>query len=298
MTGVLLVDKPAGFTSFDVIAKLRGVTRTRKIGHSGTLDPMATGVLPLFFGGATKVCSVLQNEDKRYVAKLRFGMTTDTQDITGKVLSETPSSVTEEEFRKAVSGFVGEQKQTPPMYSAVKVGGRALYDLARKGLEVERAQRDIVIYSIAVLGFDTGAQTAEIEVACGKGTYIRALIDDLGKALGCGAVMTALRRTEAGGFKIEECLTLDEIIALMAEGKLEEAMKPAERLFDGLPRLVLCEFDKKLYRNGVPLELAKRGWGGVPGDIAVYDKDGALLGISYMDEENNELRLRKMLNLE
>ncbi len=298
MTGLLLVDKPAGFTSFDVIAKLRGVTHTKKIGHSGTLDPMATGVLPLFFGGATKVCSVLQNEDKRYVAGVKFGLVTDTQDTTGKLLSKNPSNVSEEEFEKLAASFVGEQLQTPPMYSAVKVGGRPLYDLARKGKEVERPRRKIVIYSISVLKFDAGAQTAEIEVSCGKGTYIRTLIDDMGTVLGCGAAMSSLRRTEAGGFSIDECLSLDEVCTLAREGCLEEKMLPVERLFSDLPRLDLGEYDTKLYRNGVPLELAKRGWGGVCGDIAVFDKDGKLLGISYMDEEAGELRLRKMLDLE
>lgn len=297
MTGVLLVDKPAGFTSFDVIAKLRGVTHTRKIGHSGTLDPMATGVLPLFLGGATKACSALQNEDKRYVAGIKFGLTTDTQDITGKTLSETPSCVSEEEFRETLSSFVGDIFQTPPMYSAVKVGGRPLYDLARKGREVERAQREIKVYFISVLKFDAGAQTAEIEVHCGKGTYVRTLIADMGAALGCGAVMSSLRRTEAGGFSIDECLTLDQICALAAEGRLEEALLPTERLFEGLPRLNLCDYDARLYQNGVPLELKKRGWSGISGDIAVYG-GGKLLGISYMDEEAGELRLRKMLNLE
>lgn len=297
MTGVLPIDKPEGFTSFDVIAKLRGATHTKKIGHSGTLDPMATGVLPLFFGGATKVCSVLQNEDKRYVAEIKFGITTDTEDTTGKILSETPSCVTEEEFRKVAASFVGDILQTPPMYSAVKVGGRPLYDLARRGQEVERAQREIKVYSVSVLKFDAGAQTAQIEVFCGKGTYIRTLIADMGAALGCGAAMSSLRRTEAGGFRIEECLTLEEACALAAEGRLEEKLISAERLFDGLPRLELCEYDARLYKNGVPLELKKRGWGGVSGDIAVYG-GGKLLGISCMDEEAGELRLRKMLNLE
>ena len=211
LNGILPVDKPAGFTSFDVIAKLRGVTHTRKIGHSGTLDPMATGVLPLFFGTATKACSILPNEDKRYEASLRLGMTTDTEDITGKVLSEAPSAVTEERFRAVAAEFVGALMQTPPMYSAVKVGGRPLYDLARKGREVERPAKEIRVYSLDVTAFDEEAQTAQIKVFCGKGTYIRTLIADMGRILGCGAVMTALRRTEAGGFRESECYTIAEV---------------------------------------------------------------------------------------
>lgn len=294
LSGILPVDKPAGFTSFDVIAKLRGVTHTRKIGHSGTLDPMATGVLPLFFGTATKACSILPNEDKRYAASLRLGMTTDTEDITGKVLSETPSAVTEERFRAVAAEFVGALMQTPPMYSAVKVGGRPLYDLARKGREVERPAKEIVVYSLDVTAFDEGAQTAQIEVFCGKGTYIRTLIADMGRILGCGAVMTALRRTEAGGFRESECYTIAEVQEMMANGTLEAALLPPKRLFDSLPRLELCDFDARLYQNGVPLELEKRGWGGISGDIAVYDCRGKFLGVSYMDEAENELKLRKL----
>ena len=294
LSGILPVDKPAGFTSFDVIAKLRGVTHTRKIGHSGTLDPMATGVLPLFFGTATKACSILPNEDKRYAASLRLGMTTDTEDITGKILSETPSAVTEERFRAVAAEFVGALMQTPPMYSAVKVGGRPLYDLARKGREVERPAKEIRVYSLDVTAFDEEAQTAQIEVFCGKGTYIRTLIVDMGRILGCGAVMTALRRTEAGGFCESECYTIAEVQEMMANGTLEAALLPPKRLFDSLPRLELCDFDARLYQNGVPLELEKRGWGGISGDIAVYDCRGKFLGVSYMDEAENELKLRKL----
>ena len=192
MTGILPVKKTQKFTSFDVIGKLRGVTKTRKIGHSGTLDPMATGVLPLFVGGATKCCDILPNEDKRYVADLKFGIVTDTQDVFGKVLEEKESSVSKEEFEHVMLGFIGKQLQTPPMYSAVKVNGRPLYDLAREGKVVERAQKEIEVYEIKLLEFDEHAQTAKIEVSCGKGTFIRTLINDMGEKLGCGASMSAL----------------------------------------------------------------------------------------------------------
>ena len=296
MTGILPVKKPAGFTSFDVIGKLRGVTKTRKIGHSGTLDPMATGVLLLFFGGATKVCDMLPNEDKRYVADIKFGIVTDTQDTTGRVLKETESHVTKEEFEEVILGFVGKQKQLPPMYSAVKVNGRPLYDLAREGKTVERAQKEITVYDIVLMEFDEHAQTARIEVSCGKGTFIRTLINDMGEKLGCGASMSALERTMAAGFGISECYTISEIEEIMKSQTLEEHLIPVERLFESLPRLVLSDFDKRLYRSGVSLELRKRGWGGIHGNIAVFDECGMLLGISYMDEEANELKLRKMLN--
>lgn len=296
MSGILPVKKPAGFTSFDVIGKLRGVTKTRKIGHSGTLDPMATGVLPLFFGGATKCCDLLPNEDKRYVADVKFGIVTDTQDTTGRVLKETESHVSEAEFEEVFRGFIGKQLQLPPMYSAVKVNGRPLYDLAREGKVVERAQKEIEVYDIKLLEFDEHAQTAKIEVSCGKGTFIRTLINDMGEKLGCGASMSALERTMAAGFEISECYTISEIEEMMKEGTFEEHLIPIERLYEDLPKLILSDFDKRLYRSGVPLELRKRGWGGIFGNIAVFDESGMLLGISFMDEEANELKLRKMMN--
>ena len=296
MTGVLPVKKPAGFTSFDVIGKLRGVTKTRKIGHSGTLDPMATGVLPLFFGSATKCCDILRNEDKRYVADVKFGIVTDTQDTTGRVLKECESHVTEAQFREVMAGFIGKQMQLPPMYSAVKVNGRPLYDLAREGKTVERAQKEIEVYGINLLEFNEHAQTARMEVSCGKGTFIRTLINDMGEKLGCGASMSSLERTMAGGFDISECYTIADVEAMMQDGTFEEHLIPIERLFEDLPRLVLDDFDKRLYRSGVPLELQKRGWSGTEGNIAVFDGNGMILGISYMDEEANELKLRKMLN--
>lgn len=296
MTGILPVKKPAGFTSFDVIGKLRGVVKTRKIGHSGTLDPMATGVLPLFFGGATKCCDLLPNEDKRYVADIKFGIVTDTQDTSGRVLKESESRVTKGEFAEVMSGFIGKQMQTPPMFSAVKINGRPLYDLAREGKVVERAQKEIEVYDIKLLEFDEHAQTARIEVFCGKGTFIRTLINDMGEKLGCGASMSALERTMAAGFELSECFTISEIEEMMKDGTFEEYLMPVERLYNALPRLVLSDFDKRLYRSGVPLELQKRGWGGISGNIAVFDEGGMLLGISFMDEEANELKLRKMMN--
>ncbi|MBR5310127.1 MAG: tRNA pseudouridine(55) synthase TruB [Oscillospiraceae bacterium] len=296
MSGILPVKKPQGFTSFDVIGKLRGVTKTRKIGHSGTLDPMATGVLPLFFGGATKCCDILPNGDKKYVADLKFGIVTDTQDTTGKILSECESHVTKTDFIAVMEGFIGKQLQLPPMYSAVKINGRPLYDLAREGKTVERAQKEIEVYEINLLDFDEHAQTARIEVSCGKGTFIRTLINDMGEKLGCGAAMSSLERTAACGFDISECYTISEIEEMMKEGTFEQHLIPIERLFESLPRLVLDDFDKRLYRSGVPLELQKRGWGGIEGDIAVFDESGMLLGLSYMDEEANELKLKKMLN--
>ena len=195
-----------------------------------------------------------------------------------------------------MEGFIGRQMQTPPMYSAVKINGRPLYDLAREGKVVERAQKEIEVYDIKLLEFDEHAQTAKIEVFCGKGTFIRTLINDMGEKLGCGASMSALERTMAAGFDISECYTIAEIEEMMQNGTFEEHLMPIERLYSDLPRLVLSDFDKRLYRSGVPLDLQKRGWSGIEGNIAVFDESGMLLGISFMDEEANELKLRKMMN--
>lgn len=295
MTGVLPVDKPEGFTSFDVVAKMRGLSKTRKIGHSGTLDPMATGVLPLFFDSATKACAVLPDGDKRYTAGIRLGLCTDTQDVTGSVLKEALCHITREEFEAAAAKFVGATEQLPPMYSAVKVAGQPLYKAARRGVEVERQSRRVTVYCLSTLAFDEDAQTAVIDVRCSKGTYIRTLGADIGEALGCGAALYSLRRTEAAGFTIDDCLTLAEIKKLASSGHLEEALFPVDRLFSALPRLVLNARDEELYRNGVPLAIERRGWEHIDGDIAVYGEDGALFGVSYMDEGAGQLHLRKML---
>lgn len=295
MTGLLPVNKPKGFTSFDVVAKTRGMTKEKKIGHSGTLDPMATGVLLLFLGGATKAVSVLPCEDKKYIAKLRFGIETDTEDISGRVTRETESRVKREDFESIIPGFLGTQLQMPPMFSAKKVNGVPLYDIARKGGVVERQEKEITVYGISVIGFSEEEQTAEIEVFCGKGTFIRTLIADMGRKLGPGAVMTELTRTEATGFSLSECYSLEEIQKLCDEGNMESALISTERLFRGLPRLVLNDYDKHLYTNGVHLSLSKRGWSGIPGMIAVYDQEDRLLGVSETDTIADELKLLKLL---
>ena len=189
--GILCIDKPEGFTSFDVVAKLRGIARERRVGHAGTLDPMATGVLPLFFGRATKACDILPRQDKRYLADFRLGVTTDTQDETGRVLCERdPSGVSEADVRKAAARFTGEIMQVPPMYSALRVEGKRLYELARQGVEVERKARPVTIHSLDFVSWDGASHTCRIDVHCSKGTYIRTLVADIGEALGCGAVMT------------------------------------------------------------------------------------------------------------
>ena len=214
MQGILIVDKPMDWTSFDVVAKLRGVLGTRKLGHSGTLDPMATGVLPVFCGGASKAVDLQLDHTKTYCARLRLGMQTDTGDITGTVLETAPVTAGEKELLAVLPRFLGPQMQTPPMYSAVKINGQPLYKAARKGQTVERTPRPITIYEITYLGSPAPGDYT-IRVSCSKGTYIRVLAEDIGTALGVPATLAALRRTRAGAFKIEECHTLPEILSLI-----------------------------------------------------------------------------------
>lgn len=250
MNGVICIDKPSGMTSFDVVAIMRRLVRERKVGHAGTLDPMATGVLPVFFGDATKAVSLLPNHDKRYTAWLRLGLTTDTGDITGKVISSTDVFVTSEEVMEAVHSFKGEIKQIPPMYSALKVGGRHLYDIAREGGVVEREARSINIYDIKLVGRDRASGDYIIDVFCSQGTYIRTLCEDIGKMLGCGAVMSRLHRTYAAGFDIAVCHTLEEAKAFAEKDKLSEIILDVEKVFEKLPEVSITAKQAIRFRNG------------------------------------------------
>ena len=218
MTGILLIDKPPGWTSSDVVAKLRGVLHEKRIGHSGTLDPMATGLLVLFVGRATRACSFAEADDKEYHASLRLGLSTDTQDVTGRTLRESDASfVAEETLRAALAGFEGEIEQIPPMYSAIKQNGKKLYEIARRGGEVERKPRPITVSRLALTGRD--GEDWLLEIACSKGTYVRTLCHDIGESLGCGGCMSALRRVRAGAFSVQQAHTLPEVIAAAAEGR-------------------------------------------------------------------------------
>jgi len=299
MDGLLLLDKPAGYTSFDVVAKMRGLLHTRKVGHGGTLDPMATGVLPIFVGRGTKCCDILPCQDKRYSAWLQLGAVSDTQDSSGSILERRPfEGIGRREVEAALNAFVGEITQVPPMYSAVQVGGRRLYDLARQGLEVERPARQIRIYSIRLLEADEQAGRYQIDVSCGKGTYIRTLIHDLGQALGCGALMCGLRRTEAAGFGLEEALTLEEAQVLAQEGRLEERILPVERVFRSLPELRLSAAQCRLYRNGVRLDWNRLSSGPIPqGDLRVLGEDGAFIGVGFVDPASGQLCSRQLFAL-
>lgn len=254
--GILLIDKPQGYTSFDVVARMRGMLSTRKVGHAGTLDPMATGVLPIFVGRGTKCCDILPNQDKRYRASFRLGTVTDTQDITGRVIEEKQVTASQEDVEKALESFRGKIQQIPPMYSAVQVNGRRLYDLARQGIEVERKPREIEIYEMALLE-NEAEHTYTIDVHCSKGTYIRTICHDIGQLLGCGAVMTRLRRTMASGFLLEECVTLEQANALAGTGELYSRLIPVEEAFRSLPAILLGADQARMFRNGVRLDAGR-----------------------------------------
>ncbi|MCD8107728.1 MAG: tRNA pseudouridine(55) synthase TruB [Oscillospiraceae bacterium] len=254
-SGVLLIDKPRGYTSFDVIAVLRGLLHEKRLGHTGTLDPMATGVLPVLVGKATGACDILPVDEKSYRAEFALGKTTDTQDITGTVLSESDKPVSEAEILGKLPDFRGTISQLPPMYSAVSVGGKRLYELARQGVSVERKPREITVYDLTLEAYDEKTRAGTLLVSCSKGTYIRTLINDLGDAIGVGGCMTALRRISAHGLKISDCIPLEELRA--SENALElasERIIPTDKLFEFYPRLNLSEAQTRMYKNGVRLD--------------------------------------------
>ena len=248
MNGILLVDKPADWTSMDVCAKLRGAVGEKRVGHSGTLDPMATGLLVVFLGRATRAVEFAEADEKSYEATLRLGVVTDTQDTTGTVLESHPVAVTEDALEAALARFRGEIEQLPPMYSAIKIDGQPLYKAARKGGEVERPKRRITIYALERRGGEL--PEAALYVRCSKGTYIRALCHDIGKALGCGGAMAALRRTAAGPFRLQDAHTLDEILAAAEEGSLARWLLPVDTLFPEAKRVLLSVSQEKTVRNG------------------------------------------------
>jgi tRNA pseudouridine55 synthase len=251
--GILCIDKPKGFTSFDVVAKMRGITRTRRIGHAGTLDPMATGVLPLFFGNATRAVDILPNQDKEYIATFRLGITTNTEDITGKTISVSDVTAKKEDVFKTLQLFLGEIFQIPPMFSAIQVGGKRLYDLARLGIEIEREKRKITIYEIELLPSEPKTNEYTIRVKCSKGTYIRTLCADIGKKLLCGATLVELRRTISSGFTLESCLSIEQAEELSKQGKLN--LMPVENVFATYPEVVLSEAQSRRFGNGGALDI-------------------------------------------
>ena len=285
MDGIINVYKEAGYTSHDVVAKLRGILQQKKIGHTGTLDPMAIGVLPVCCGKATKVCELLADRDKTYQAVCRLGVVTDTQDTTGTVLEENTVSgvITQEEVIAAAKSFLGDSYQIPPMYSAVKVNGKKLYELAREGKEIERKPRPITISSLEIMEIDIDEQIFSMEVTCSKGTYIRTLCHDIGQKLGVGAAMENLVRTRVGNFEIADAITLDAIEKLQGESaeKLLERVHTVDSLFNGYPKLqVKEEYAGKLLNGNILMEKHLRPFmdGNMTetddGECLVYDEEG------------------------
>ena len=267
MDGIIIIDKPAGWTSQDVTAKLRGVFATRRIGHGGTLDPMATGVLPVFVGRATRGVEFFEHAEKTYEATLRLGITTDTEDITGTVLEEKPVAVTETQLLAVLESFKGEIQQIPPMYSAIKINGQKLVDLARKGKEVERPARAITIFALDFLGM-TGTDV-RLRVHCSKGTYIRTLCKDIGEKLGCGGCMAALRRVTAGNYTEKDAIPLT---ALVESENPQQYLQKVDTLFMEHPAVTLTEKQSLRTRNGNSFSIA------LPDSTyRAYDQNGEFL---------------------
>ena len=275
--GILIVNKPAGWTSQDVTAKLRGVFHEKRVGHGGTLDPMATGVLPVFLGRATRAVPFFEHAEKEYLAVLRLGLVTDTQDTTGRTLEEHSVDITPEQLEAVLPRFRGEIEQIPPMYSAIKVNGQKLYALARKGREVERAPRPVTIYELELLrktgnedNFQLSTVNFQLRVRCSKGTYIRTLCHDIGQALGCGGCMAALTRTRAGRYSLDQAHTLAEILS--AENP-EALLLPVDSLFSDRPGLTVGEAAERKLRNGASVPAPDRP----DGEYRVYSRGGEFL---------------------
>lgn len=263
MNGIILVDKPQDWTSHDVVAKLRGVLHERRIGHSGTLDPLATGLLVVFVGRATRAVEFAEADSKEYLAGLRLGVSTDTQDITGNIVAESAALPDEAALREALGRFIGDIEQIPPMYSAIKIGGKKLYELARRGESVERAPRKITVSAIDIAGRD--GDDYILNISCSKGTYVRTLCSDIGEALGCGACMSSLRRTRAGVFSVDDAHSLADIEAAAREGRLSDIILPVDTLFASFPKLTVSQSAAKRLKNGNIIKISAED-----GDYRVY----------------------------
>ncbi len=288
MQGLLLINKPEGLTSFGVVAKIKWLLHTKRVGHTGTLDPMATGVLPILIGRDTVLCSYLLDADKEYIADVKLGITTDTLDKTGTVLSKSDVNIKREELENVLSSFLGKQLQVPPMYSAIKKDGVRLYDLAREGKEIEREPREIEIFKLELLDFKS--DEFKIRVLCSKGTYIRSLADDIGKKLGMGAVLTALKRTKTAGFKIEECVDLENL----TPENTADFLKSAEIAVLNYPPLNISEKQALRFTNGGELSLERLHFKACPKNGEIYRvKNGEkFLGLGEVDFNKSALKVK------
>lgn len=297
MNGVVLIHKEKDFTSFDVVAVVRKLLGQKKVGHTGTLDPNATGILPVLLGTATKAQDVIPCHDKKYRADFRFGLATDTLDIWGTVIEEKPARVSARQIENALGSFTGEITQLPPMYSAVSVGGKRLYQYAREGKEVERRPRTVTVYRIGLTAFDEGSQSGTLDIYCSNGTYIRTIIDDLGRALGTVGVMTDLVRYEACGYSLEDAVTLDRLRELTASGAFDPGSAyfcSVESIFATYPELTVSDKQANRFKNGNPLDIARTSLRGGTEDGVIYrvkDREGHFLSLGITAGE--ELKLYK-----
>lgn len=295
INGIIVIHKESGFTSHDVVAKMRGICGQKKIGHTGTLDPAATGVLPVCLGSATKLCDMLTDKDKEYVAEILLGVETDTQDTTGEVLSRKEVTVSEEKVRQIAESFVGEYNQIPPMYSALKVNGKKLYELAREGKEVERKARPVVIHELEIL--EMKLPVVKMRVRCSKGTYIRTLCADIGEKLECGGTMQSLKRTAVSNFSLENAVTLGELQSLKDTGKLSEVVIAVDSVFEECPSLHVCEEFNKLIDNGnsfYPNQTAEKKRYPAGQWVKVYRANGSFVGVYAYEESRKWYKPVKM----
>ncbi|AUG58028.1 tRNA pseudouridine(55) synthase TruB [Acetivibrio saccincola] len=288
MNGVINVLKPTGMTSFDVVAYLRRILKIKKVGHTGTLDPCAAGVLPVCLGKATKAVEFLIDKDKIYRAGLKLGISTDTQDATGKIIKESPVDVSKDEIERAIMSFVGKYSQVPPMYSAIKVNGKKLYDIAREGKVIDRKPREVEIYSIDIIQIKKDSVIFDVE--CSKGTYIRTLCDDIGNKLGCGGHMSFLLRKKAGVFDLSTTLTLEEIRELAAQGTLQEKIIPVDEIFKDYDKIVLNLKDTKKFTNGAKIKISDEFK--KKKNLRVYGWDGKFLAFGQVIKFNEDILLK------
>lgn len=298
MEGIINLIKPPGITSHDAVSYLRKVFSIKRIGHGGTLDPGACGVIPIFIGKATRAIEYFENCDKEYIAEITLGKTYDTGDNFGNLIDEKdPSKITLEDFRNVISKYIGEIEQIPPMYSAVKVKGRKLYEYARKGLEIERKPRKIYIYTIKILDFKN--PIARIKIHCSKGTYIRTLCEDIGKDLGCGAHMSLLIRTRSGPFSLEKSVTFEEIEKYYRTNEINRFLLPVEKILDSIMKKVTIPYEKEqiLKRNFIPLEKLLKDFRESNEDFyMLYDKNNVFFGIGKLDSDRKIIKFHKIFN--
>lgn len=294
INGIINIYKEAGYTSFDVVAKLRGILKQRKIGHTGTLDPEAVGVLPVVLGNATKLVELLTDKKKEYVAELTLGITTDTQDIWGEVLSNNAVKCSEKQIEEIVKTFIGDIEQIPPMYSAIKVDGKKLYELARAGVTVEREKRPVTIYAIEILSIEL--PKVKLRVECSKGTYIRTLCHDIGESLGCGGTMSFLKRTVSGQFTLGNALTLNEVEECVKAGNILDVIIPTDVVFEDYAKATLkgellrrAKNGNVLYVNELLSEISIEG---KREKLRLYDEDNNFFALFYLKE--SEYRAEKM----